>query len=79
MEKAIKCPYCGGEMLVANVTEKIVCEYCDEVFSLAQKMKANRVQREMKSIKNLLCPKRRYKRLQKKCLNFILTPLMKRD
>lgn len=37
MEKAIKCPYCGGEMLVANVTEKIVCEYCDEVFSLAQK------------------------------------------
>lgn len=35
MEKAIKCPYCGGEMLVANVIEKIVCEYCDEVFSLA--------------------------------------------
>lgn len=34
-ETVIKCPYCGGEMLVANATAKTICEYCDQEIILS--------------------------------------------
>ncbi len=35
MEKTIKCPYCGGETLIANAAARIICEYCDEEIILS--------------------------------------------
>ena len=35
MEKTIKCPFCGGEMLLDHAPVKIVCEYCDEEIILS--------------------------------------------